>query len=378
LAGGVLLDLCGLSGIVSVDNESLVVEVLPGTFGDALEAELREQHGLTCGHWPQSMTLATVGGWVACRGAGQFSTRYGKIEDMVVGLTVVLADGTVVETGGTPRAAMGPDLNHLFIGSEGTLGVITSVRLRVHPAPRATLKAGYSVDTFATGLDLFRRILRAGATPAVLRLYDGKESDRNYSIGTDRCAIAVLDEGEPEIIAATMAVVEREAAATEGMVDLGESLVDHWLTKRNDVSQLEPLIQGGIVVDTMEVSGPWSVLADAYEAGVAAMEGVEGCLIASAHCSHSYLDGACLYFTFAAKPAEDSQVARDDLHHAVWDAGQAALLAAGTSVSHHHGIGVHRGPYLRESLGAAHTVLADIKAALDPKGILNPGKLGLA
>ena len=133
--GGVALDMTGLAGVVDVDDRSLVASVLPGTFGDVLEDDLRAA-GLTLGHWPQSIQLSTVGGWLACRSAGQYSTRYGKIEDMVTGLSVVLADGTVVRTGGrAPRMATGPDLTQLFVGSEGTLGVITSAALRVHPAP---------------------------------------------------------------------------------------------------------------------------------------------------------------------------------------------------------------------------------------------------
>ncbi|MCB1028078.1 MAG: FAD-binding oxidoreductase, partial [Microthrixaceae bacterium] len=135
LTGGVGLDICGLSGITSVDEDSAIVSVLPGTFGDVFEDSLRADHGLTVGHWPQSMALSTVGGWVACRGAGQYSTRYGKIEDLVVGLDVVLADGTLISTGGAPRAAQGPDLTQLFVGSEGTLGVIVGVHLRARPLP---------------------------------------------------------------------------------------------------------------------------------------------------------------------------------------------------------------------------------------------------
>jgi alkyldihydroxyacetonephosphate synthase len=135
LHGGVVLDLTGMAGIVAVDTTSLVLDVRPGTFGDRLEHELRADHGVTVGHWPQSVTLSTVGGWLACRGAGQLSGRYGKIEDIVLGLDVVLADGTAITTGGWPRAAVGPDLTQLFVGSEGTLGIITGARLRLHHAP---------------------------------------------------------------------------------------------------------------------------------------------------------------------------------------------------------------------------------------------------
>src|SRR5687768_4731349 len=194
--GGIVLDLCDLAGIVGVDDDSLLLDVRPGTFGDVLEDDLRAQHDVTLGHWPQSMRLSTVGGWLACRSAGQYSTRYGKIEDMVVGLEVALADGRVVRTGGTgPRAANGPDLTQLFVGSEGTLGVITEARLRMHPVPPAERRAAYAFDSFADGLDACRRIMRRGATPAVLRLYDDVETKRGYQLD-DWHLLVVLDEGD--------------------------------------------------------------------------------------------------------------------------------------------------------------------------------------
>ena len=143
--------------------------------------------GLTVGHWPQSVALSTVGGWVACRGAGQLSNRYGKIEDMVVGLDVVLADGTAITTGGGPRSAVGPDLTQLFVGSEGTLGVITGVRLRLHPAPQVQREAAYAFDSFSAANDACRRIVQRGLPPAVLRVYDATEADRSYQTGDAPC-----------------------------------------------------------------------------------------------------------------------------------------------------------------------------------------------
>ena len=137
--GGVVLDLTAMAGVTAVDDDSLTVDVLPGTFGPDLEADLRAQ-GLTLGHWPQSMDISTVGGWLACRGAGQYSTRYGKIEDMVVGLDVVLADGTSLTTGGAPRSAAGPDLTQLFVGSEGTLGIITALGCGSTRSPRPSVE----------------------------------------------------------------------------------------------------------------------------------------------------------------------------------------------------------------------------------------------
>ena len=371
--GGVVLDLCELSGILAVDDASLTVEVAAGTFGTPLEDQLRAEYGLTLGHWPQSIDLSTVGGWLACRSAGQFSTRYGKIEDMVVALDVVLADGTTVRTGGAPRQAVGPDLNQLIVGSEGTLGIITGARLRAHPVPAATDKAAFTLRSFADGVDLCRRILRRGATPAALRLYDAVEADRSYQTG-DAHLLLVIDEGDPRLVDATMAVVADEQAATPGCERTDTGLVDRWWAHRNDVSALETLISQGFVVDTMEVAGPWAALPAVYDAAVAALLGVEGTMAASAHLSHSYLDGACLYFTFGGVAEPDR---RDRYYRELWDRGTRAVLAHGGALSHHHGVGLNRSRFMAEALGPAFGVLAAVKAALDPNGILNPGKLGL-
>src|SRR5436305_603978 len=333
--GGVLLDLTGLAGIVDVDDESQLVRARAGTFGDVLEDELRLTYNKTLGHWPQSINLSTVGGWLACRSAGQFSTRYGKIEDMVVGMEVVLADGDVVRTGGPPRAAVGPDLNQAFVGSEGTLGVITEATLRVHPAPTADRGAAYGFPSFVDGLDACRRTLRRGATPAVLRPYDEAESQRNFEVG-DHCVLLAFDEGDPAMIDAVMAVAGAECAAASRLDD---ALVDHWLSERNDVSALEALIRRAIVVDTIEIAGRWAALGPIYDDVRAAVSAIEHVLVVSAHQSHAYTDGACLYFTFAGRPPAE---ARERLHGAVRDAATQAVLARGGALSHHARVGLNR------------------------------------
>jgi len=382
LFGGVALDLCGLAGIGDVDEVSLVADLRAGTFGPDVESGLRGAHGTTLGHWPQSMELSTVGGWLACRGAGQYSNRYGKIEDMVLGLEVVLADGRVVHTGGrAPRSATGPDLTQLFVGSEGTLGVITEGRFRIHPVPTGEGRRVFGFATFADGLDACRRILRRGAAPAVLRLYDTTESARSFDEPATN-VLVVLDEADPALVAATLDVVDQECDGAD-VLDLG--LVDRWLTHRNDVSALAPLWRSGVVVDTAEVSGRWSALPDLYRTVLDALAGIPGTLVASSHQSHAYTDGACLYFTFAGRPPEDvaaEPAIRDawvgDYYRRAWDDISRATLAAGGALSHHHGIGLNRSRFLAEGLGPAFAVLASVKAALDPRGILNPGKLGLA
>jgi alkyldihydroxyacetonephosphate synthase len=368
--GGVVLDTCGLAGISSVDHDSMVLDVRAGTFGDVLEDELRATHGVTVGHWPQSVALSTVGGWLACRGAGQYSTRYGKIEDIVVGLDVVLADGQPIHTGGAPRAAVGPDLTQLFVGSEGTLGVITGARLRLHATPAATRSAAWGFASFAAGLDACRRVLQRGATPAVLRLYDRVEGQRSFQTG-DVAPLLVLDEGDPTVVDAVLSVVGDEC---RDATPLDPQLVERWLDHRNDVSALEALIQRGVVVDTMEIAARWRDLPSIYDAATTALREVPGTVLASAHQSHSYRDGACLYFTFAGQiePPE-----RETYYHAAWDAGTRAVLGHRGALSHHHGVGLNRARFVREALGDAFDVLAAVKGTLDPHGILNPGKLGL-
>ena len=369
--GGVVIDMTSLHGVVDVDATSGVVHVRPGTFGPDLESTLAN-HGLSVGHFPQSFELSTVGGWIAARGAGQYSTRYGKIDDMVVALEVVLADGRVIRTGGAPAGADGPDLVSLFVGSEGTLGIITDVWLRAHPRATSTTHAAYSLDSMEVGIEACRRIVRDGATPAVMRLYDAIESKRSHGGDGTRCTLLVLDEGDDELTRATMAVVHRHVLALGARIE-DTALVDHWLEHRNDTSGLQALTHKGYVIDTMEVAGPWSSLPGIYTAVREAMSKVPDSRSVSAHLSHSYLDGACLYFTFAGDKVEDPEA----LYRTLWDAGQRAALSAGANLSHHHGVGLNRSRFVREALGSSFEVLAAIKASLDPLGILNPGKLGL-
>lgn len=373
--GGVVLDVCGLSGIVEVDTVSQVVTVRAGTFGDLFEAELQREHGLTTGHWPSAFAISTVGGWVACRGAGQLSTRYGKIEDMVVGLDVVLPDGELVSYGDYPRAALGPDLRQLFIGSEGTLGVVTEVRLRCHRLPDHARAIAYGFDTFAAGLEACREILQRGATPAVLRLYDALESGIHFGY-PDTNVLLVADEGEPVLVDAVLAVGEEVCAASGAPLGDDGSVFERWLDERMLVGKSsEGFVRGpGFVADTLEMAGPWSRLPGIYEDLVAALRSVPGTRAGSAHQSHAYVDGACLYFSLRGEVEPEERAA---WYRAAWDAANTVLIEHGAALSHHHGCGLIRSPYLARALGPAFGTLEAVKDALDPAGIMNPGKLGL-
>lgn len=378
--GGVALDMRAMNGLVAADVPSGLVDALAGTYGPDLESALRREHGLTLGHWPQSIELSTLGGWVACRAVGQYSTRYGRIDDMVAGLEVVLAGGRVVRTGALagagPRSSMGPDLTQLFLGSEGTLGVVTMARLRTRPVPAAERRLAWVFGSFDAGLSALRRTLRRGATPAVVRLYDTEESQRSFALDGAHLLIA-LDEGDPHIVDAAMRVLAEECTIA-GAAAHDAAVVDHWLEKRNDVSILETVTRQGVVADTVEVSAPWSQLGGLYGDAVAALRAIDGMVVASAHESHAYVDGACLYFTFAGlgpEPADDAWA--EAFYRRAWDAIMAATRTHGGSISHHHGIGIVRAQYLPDALGEGFAVLTALKQALDPRGILNPGKLAL-
>ena len=372
LNGGIALDMTSMQGVESVDTVSGVICLLAGTFGPDAEDAARE-HGLTIGHYPQSFDISTVGGWVACRGAGQYSTRYGKIEDMVHALEVVMADGTVIRTGGAPAAAVGPDLSQLILGSEGTLGVVTRVWLRTHPLPEVERRAAYAFASLSDGFEACRRAIRAGAEPAVLRLYDGAESKRSHGGNGTDAYLLVLDEGNQQIVDATMALVN-DACVSMGARTESVELVEKWTHHRNDTSALQALTRKGFVVDTMEVAANWSLLDDVVESVESAMLAVPHARAATCHLSHSYIEGACVYFTFAANPPAEEF---EETYTALWAAGQQAAIAAGASLSHHHGVGHSRAPFVRQALGDGLDVLRAVKNALDPNNILNPGKLGL-
>ncbi|MGA7833680.1 MAG: FAD-binding oxidoreductase [Acidimicrobiales bacterium] len=366
--GALALDMTGLDRVVNIDEVSGSVRVEAGVFGPDLEGALRPL-GLTVGHFPQSFELATIGGWIACRGAGQYSNRYGKIEDIVRALTVVLASGEVIELGGrAPRQAVGPDLLQLFVGSEGTLGVITEATLVARARPTYEARRAYRFATFAEGLDACRRISRRDARPAVLRLYDDVESLRHFDL--EGCALIVLDEGEERFVNATVAIVEDECGGADTL-DVGA--VERWLERRNDVSALAPLWEHGLVVDTIEVAGSWSVLDSLCERVCAALRSRDAMLVVSVHQSHAYLDGACLYFTFVGRPDGDVE----GFYRSAWDVAIVEVIALGASISHHHGIGRNRARFASRALGPSFSLLQGVKAVLDPMSILNPGVLGL-
>ncbi len=377
--GGICLDLTGLRGLVELDEISGVVTFRAGTFGPEVE-ETVNARGFTVGHFPSSIMCSTVGGWVAARGAGQLSTRYGKAEDLVVALEAVLPTGEVWRTHPAPRTAAGPDMWRLLAGAEGTLGAITEVTLRMHPLPSARQFGGWLFPDLRSGVDALRRVLATGARPAVVRLYDVLDTalvlgGQGLDVGEGALLVTAC-EGDPRLVAAEHAILTDVCTAA---TDLGTGPGEHWWSHRYAVSfRLPEVIAGRLlgphgVADTIEVAALWSRLPDLYDAMHAAMSPYA--TVVMAHVSHCYPEGASIYWSFATDAADEADALRR--YDALWTAAMDACRAAGGSIGHHHGVGQARAPWLAAEMGAGHAILRAVKAAVDPSGIANPGKLGL-
>lgn len=381
IPGCVMLDTKHLDSIGPLDEVSGLVRVGPGVIGQVLEEWLGAR-SWTLGHFPSSITISSTGGFAAARSAGQLSTKYGTFAGMVAGLTAVLADGTVVERAAQPASAAGPDLTQLLLGSEGTFGVITDLVLRVHPAPEAIALRGYAVPSFAAGLDAIRAVLRQGLRPAAVRLYDEPDTALFHPEVGGGCLLITMCEGWGPLVALEEQALTVAVAAVGG-TDLGEQPGRHWHEHRYEASYrlADYLKPGGafgdaVAVDTVEVAAPWAQVGDAYAAVGAALGTAMDLVLC--HASHAYSDGACLYFTFGAAGQGDEAAVRIRYEQA-WSAAMEAAMAAGATITHHHGVGLLRAPWLRRELGeGGWDLLNRIKAAVDPAGIANPGKLGLA
>ena len=377
-ADTVVLDLSRMDRIGEVDAISHTVEVQAGVRGDRLEQELAKL-GLTTGHYPQSVAISTVGGWIAASSAGQASTGFGAIEDVLLGLTAVLPDGEILRCRPVPRSAAGPDLRRLLIGSEGTLAVVTEATLACRARPKTWEWLAYSYSDFTTMAAALKDVKRAETGAAVLRGYD--ETDAQLGFGalhhTTGCvALAGFPAGPPGLDA------RKQAAAailhTTG-TELGARYGEHWWQHRNDAVRTFAQIMGpertfgtGVIVDTMEVAGLWSAVPRLYESIRAALSAHAQAV--ACHLSHLYASGSSLYFTFLIGAADDHEA--ETTYRAAWAAAATSCTEAGGTITHHHGVGRLKAPFLTQDLGETGTaVLNTIRAALDPAGIMNPGGL---
>jgi len=412
--GAIVLDTKRMRAVRAIDEARLIVDAEAGILGQHLEDRLGER-GFTLGHFPSSIYCSTLGGWLAGRSAGQCSGRYGKIEDMVLGLTCVDGRGEVHRL---DLEGDGRDLIPLVVGSEGILAVLTDARLRIAPAPRTRRFASYTFDTTESGLAAIRTMLQAGLRPAVARLYDpfdsliarrnkpprapsgiieGPAPTKPLSPGLGArlltralrspgalntlieslpgpalggAMLILVWEDEPAVADAEVAEAERLCTQAGGRTT-GEEPARAWLARRHSVSYRQsPMLAMGAFVDTMEVASPWSTLLPMYRA---VHHALSPHVFVMAHFSHAYPDGGSIYFTFAGAAADDeSALAKYD---AAWRDALRAVVDAGGTLSHHHGVGRSKAPAMRREQGAAIDVVRALKSILDPNDILNPGAL---
>jgi alkyldihydroxyacetonephosphate synthase len=339
--------------------------------GLVLEKHLNER-GLTLGHFPSSLPGTTVGGLLATRSSGQESSRYGNVEDMVLGLAVVLPDGTFAAPRPGPRSAVGPALHQLWLGSEGALGVILGAVLRVHRLPELVAGRGYAFSDLAAGLEAMRTVMQAGIRPVVMRLYDAEDTAFNgYDVAAGACVLVVATAGLADVAKAEADAVKRLAAAA---VDLGEEPWHRWESHRFSLSaeRLKALLDPpGAYIDTIELAAPWTVLPKLH-AQVKSAIAIGG--LALCHFSHAYEQGCCAYFSFGG--SADTEAEARAAYGRAWEGAMTAALELGATISHHHGTGQVRSRWVADEMGGWMRVWRAVKEALDPTGTMNPRAVG--
>jgi alkyldihydroxyacetonephosphate synthase len=383
-AAAISLDLRRFTALESLDELDQEAVLGAGLTGPEAERLLAER-GFELGHYPQSFRYATIGGFAATRSSGQDSAGYGRFDDLVRGLRVVTPIGTVEVGGPAPRTAAGPDLRHLFLGSEGAFGVITAVRVRVHPVPEAKAHEAWTFPDFATGAAALREVEQLGTGPTVLRLSDETETALNLATVEDAggagaapggCLAITVFEGRPPLVAARHEAT-REVLLAHGGVSLGAEPALHWERNRFDGPYLrDPLLAEGALVETLETATSWSRLATLKQAVVETVQAkfaeFDSVSLVLCHISHVYDTGASLYFTIVGAQRGDAIAQWQQIKSAVTD----VLVAQGATITHHHAVGVDHRPWMPDEVGPVGvTILRAVKAALDPAGVLNPGKL---
>jgi alkyldihydroxyacetonephosphate synthase len=378
-AGVVALDLRRMNALIALDERSRLAVLEPGLRAPQAEALLGER-GFTLGHFPQSFEYLTLGGAAATRSSGQASAGYGRFDDLVLALRVASPAGTL-ELGRAPKSAAGPDLRQLMLGSEGALGVITSLTVALRPVPEERIYEGWRFESFHQGADAVRRLVQDGPRPTVLRLSDEAETALNLArssepgSGTGGCLAIAGYEGSADDVGWRRggASALLHAAGAQSVPEAGEA----WARDRYRGPYLrDALLDAGALVETLETVAFWSALPGLYEGVTAALReslSAQGTPpVVLCHISHVYASGASLYFTVACAQLEDPVAQWRSAKSAAGD----AILAAGGSITHHHGVGRdHLEWYVQEIGELGVDALAAVKHRLDPQGILNPGVL---
>ncbi|MFX1363998.1 MAG: FAD-binding oxidoreductase [Promethearchaeota archaeon] len=372
--GGIIIDMKKFNKILEINDKNLTVTAQAGINGMNLERYLNAK-GYTTGHIPQSLYISSLGGWIAHRAAGQFSTKYGKIEDIILGMEVILPRGDIIKFKTIARASTGPQFDKLFIGCEGTLGIITKATLKIWPYPETRALISYVFPTFEDSLEATRQILRQQIFPAVIRIYDADETFRHFSHiekAKNKIMVVFVCEGIESLVELEKKITKDTCEKNNG-VACGEEPVEHWFETRFRVTEtsLSPTLK--TVFDTIEIASLWENAADMYHSVLKETKKIKGLIFITAHVSHFYPNGVGFYFSFAGiAPKEKSDL---EFYQEVWNTVIKAVEDCGGSFGHHHGVGISRSKWMPVEWGVSFDTIKHIKNLLDPNNILNPGKI---
>ncbi|MFX1235936.1 MAG: FAD-binding oxidoreductase [Promethearchaeota archaeon] len=374
LQGGIILDMKKFNKILNINDKNLTVTAESGINGMNLERYLNAK-GYTCGHIPQSLYMSSLGGWIAHKAAGQFSTKYGKIEDIVLGMEMILPQGEIINFKPIVRASTGPQLDKFFIGNEGTLGIVTEATLKIWPYPEARALISYVFPSIEDSFNATREILREHIFPAVIRIYDQFETERHFpeiEKAKDKVMVVFVCEGNQKLVNLEEEITKEKCEKNNG-VSCGPHPVEHWFETRFRVTETSTMPPYKIVFDTLEIASSWDNAAKIYHSVIDSMNDLKGVMMITAHISHFYPNGVGVYFSFGGVP--DKGISDLSFYQKCWDTTIKAVLNAGGSIAHHHGIGINRSHWMDDEWGKSMQIMRRIKDLLDPNNILNPGKV---
>jgi len=383
----VVLDGSQMNRILSIDPVNMLATAQCGVNLGELEDRLREQ-GFTTGHSPQSKPLAHMGGLVATRSIGQFSTLYGAIEDMVIGLEAVFPNGQITRIKNVPRRSCGPDIRHVIIGNEGALCYITEVTVKIYRYfPENNRFLAWALDEMANGFEILREVMVEGFRPSVARLYDAEDGAQHSfdQFAPDKCVLMFMAEGNSHIAEATALGIEQIVEKYETCKKIDSRLIENWFNHLNwgpeKIAEERDFIQKTRHIGfTTEVSGNWSCINTIYETALKRIREdyphIEDLTMLGGHSSHSYQTGTNLYFVYDydvvdCRPEEEITKYHIPLNALIVE----ETLKAGGSMVHHHGIGKYRTPWTQKEHGSAYYILKGLKDQFDPNGIMNTGTI---
>ena len=384
VADSVIIDGSAMNEIVSIDAYNMQATAQCGVPLQVLEDRVREL-GLTTGHSPQSKPVAHMGGLVATRSIGQFSTLYGGIEDMVVGLEAVFPGGQVTRIKNVPRRAAGPDIRHVVIGNEGALCFITEVTVKLFPYfPENNTFLGWTLKDMKTGFEALRAVMVSGFKPSVARVYDPGDAGLHFShfAAEDDCVLLFMAEGAPGIAKATAEGIAGIIAGFPECTPVESAYIETWFNDLCwDASKItaedERIRQTLNVNRTTEISADWSSINDIYQAARARIIAeIPDITMMGGHSSHSYINGTNMYFNYffnvvGVGPEEETTKYYLPIIGIICE----ETLRRGGSIVHHHGMGKARAPWVKDEYGSSYYILETLKHAFDPDDVMNKGTI---